>query len=100
MDVSPVWSSPDHLTEHFAKHGSEVGAATVEDYDASARRTIERGVRLTHRDPTFGRLSVGYFDEQTNLFTVLNANETQIVSHFRTSARYVRRLPGSTYNAR
>jgi len=42
-------------------------------------------------DPETGLRRVGHYDSSTDLFTALNEYD-EIVTHFRTDSRYVRRL--------
>src|SRR6185437_802640 len=93
----PDWANASRLSLHFRKHGVALGAATVADYDASARGTIRAGRRFSYRDQNTGETRVGYFDFRTSRLTILNVAETRIVSHFSCRESYVRKLPGSDY---
>jgi len=91
------WKSAEHLERHFRRHRRLLRVATVADYDASARETIEAGSYLEYRDPDTSEWRVGYYHVETGRFTGLTDDEGAIVTHFRCRARYVRDLPGSTY---
>ncbi len=87
-----AWQSRNHLSDHFAKHGVEVGARSVEEYHASARAVLARAdIMFGYDDPETGLRRVGHYDSSTDLFTALNEYD-EIVTHFRTDSRYVRRL--------
>ena len=92
----PEWQSREHLEGHFADHGREVGARTVEEYDASARAVVARADMIfSYEDPTTGLLRVGCYDVQTGLFTALSDDDHWIVSHFATDDDYVDFLMGT-----
>ena len=87
-----AWLSRAHLEDHFAKHGVEVGARTIEEYDASARAVLARAdIIFGYDDPERGLRRVGHYDSATGLFTALNEYD-DIVTRFRPESRYVRRL--------
>ena len=90
------WGEPPAMWNHYADHGREVGAASPEEYDASARRTIRRGLRFEYRE-RYGVPRVGYYDKAAGLLTALTRSERRITSHFRATEHYVRGLAGSTY---
>lgn len=92
-----TWPSRSSLLRHFHKHGPDLGRATVEAYDESARATIRVGRRFTYTDPFSGESRVGYYHRATQRFTALRADESHILTHFRQDEAYVRRLPDSTY---
>jgi hypothetical protein len=48
------WRSDALLATHFRRHGRHLRCATVEQYDASARETIEAGTPFEYRDPEAG----------------------------------------------
>lgn len=88
------WQSRRHLEDHFLSHGVEVGADTIEAYDASAQATLRRGeVVFAYDDLKTGLPRVGSYDPSTRLFVALNEYD-EIVSHFRTNAAYIRFLLG------
>ena len=88
------WESRQHLEDHFVLHGHEMGAATIEAYDASARATLGRAdIIFGYTDRTTGLRRVGNYDSATGLFTAMNTDD-EIVSHFRTTDAYVQRLMG------
>ncbi len=90
------WESREHLDDHFADHGPEVGAGTLEDFDASAQRTVARGTIFSYEDRGTGEPRIGHYDRATGLFAALNEDE-RIVTHFRCVEEYVLELPRSTY---
>lgn len=92
----PEWQSRKHLEDHFADHGREVGARTVDEYDASARAMIARDDILIFGfvDDTTGLNRVGLYDEETGRFTVLSQGDYWIVTHFRAEQGYIDDLLG------
>ena len=81
--MRPEWQSRTHLEDHFADHGREVGARTVEEYDASARAVVARADMIfSYEDPTTGLIRVGSYESETGLFTALSHDDRWIVSHF------------------
>jgi RHS repeat-associated protein len=84
------------ITNHFAKHGEQVGAASRKAYDRSARDTIKNGRRFTYRDRGTGRRRVGYFNPETGLFTATTqkGNVATIHTHFADTWSNLRKLPG------
>ena len=89
----PEWQSRGHLEDHFTDHGPEVGARTVEEYDASARIVVERAdIIFAYEDPTTHLPRVGCYDSETGLFTALSDDDRWIVSHFRPHPDYIRNL--------
>ncbi len=84
------------LRGHFAKHGDEVGSASVRGYELSSRLTMKHGRSFTYRDRASGASRVGYHDSQTGLFTATSQtrSETAILSHFPETWEALRRLPG------
>ena len=95
-----TWHSDDRLLEHFEEHGEEVGATTVEQYDASARWTIRVGKRFTYVDRKTEEPRTGYYALASNRFTSLDSDEQRILSHFAPSARetYIRGLLDSDHS--
>jgi hypothetical protein len=93
----PEWRTRRALEHHFGLHGHDLGAATVEDYDRSARETIVVGTYFEYRDLTTEEWRVGYYDVPTERFTVLSDDEQEIITHFRCPEGYVRDLWTSTY---
>jgi hypothetical protein len=92
----PDWQSRRHLEDHVGDHGHEVGAQTVEGYDASTRTLIAwddvQGFGFI--DDTTGLDRVGVYDEETRFFTSLSANDRWIVTHFRAEQGYIDDLLG------
>jgi hypothetical protein len=58
---------------------------------------IEIGTYFEYHDPETAEWRVGYYDRPTERLTVLNDDETVIVTHFRCTERYVADRPRSTY---
>jgi len=71
--------------------------ATLDEYDRSARETMEAGTCFQYVDDESGELRVGYYDRWTERLTVLSDDEQLIVSHFRCPERYVTSRRSSTY---
>ena len=92
----PEWQSRKHLEDHFADHGREVGARTVEEYDASAPALVARDDVLLFWfvDEETGLDQVGLYDEMTRLFTVVSDDDRWIVTHFRARQGYIDDLLG------
>ena len=92
----PKWQSRKHLEDHFADHGGEVGARTVEEYDASARALLGRDdvTVFAYEDWETNFTRVGIFDANSGLFTFPSDDELWIVSHFRAERGYIRGLMG------
>jgi hypothetical protein len=84
------------LREHFGKHGAQVGANSLRQYDYSSRITIQRGRRFTYRDRTTNEFRVGYWDKETGLFTATSQTRKDVVimTHFPESWEALRKLPG------
>jgi hypothetical protein len=55
-----TWQSPAALSDHFRRHGAEVGARSIADYDRSSRRIIAQGVLFRYFDPDNGEDHIGY----------------------------------------
>ena len=99
------WISRKKLEEHFLKPGrrQELGVRTPEEYEESARQTVQRGLqqgtRFTYEDIQSGEQRVGYFDRTTGRFTALTGSELRIVTHLVPSAgeRYCRTRLNSSY---
>ena len=90
------WGEPPEQWNHYAKHRHDVWVASPAEYDASARETIKRGIRLEYKERN-GVPRVGYYDKLTGLFTALDRNEERITAHCAASEQYVRGLRDSTY---
>ena len=95
----PDWQSRRHLEDHFAKHGREVGAQTVAEYDSSARALIHRDdvITFSYQDRVTGLTRVGIYDQNASVVTILSDDDRWIINHFRTDRSYLEQLPGSTY---
>jgi hypothetical protein len=92
------WMSNERLRHHFGRHARRLGCATIQEYDASARATIEVGTQFEYRDPELGVWRMGFYDRFTRRFTATDQDGVFIVTHFRCPERYVAdTLPGSTY---
>lgn len=89
------WGEPPEQWNHYVKHGRNAGAATPDEYDASARKTIKQGTRLEYKERN-GVPRVGYYDRANGLFTALDRNELRITTHYRATEQYVRGLRDST----
>jgi hypothetical protein len=92
------WMSGERLIRHFGRHGRRLGCATIQEYDASARSTIEAGTQFEYRDPESGVWRMGWYDRFTRRFTATDQDGVFIITHFRCPERYVAdTLSGSTY---
>jgi hypothetical protein len=93
------WRSEELLATHFHRHGRRLRCATIEQYDASARETIEVGIQFEYRDPDSGAWRMGSYDRLSQRFTATNEDGVLMLTHFRCPERYVAdTLPGSTYS--
>jgi hypothetical protein len=70
---------------------------TVDEYDASAHDTIDRGIHFEYVDDGSLQPRVGYYDRWTERLTVLGDDQQLIVSHFRSNERYVSSRRSSSY---
>ena len=84
------------LRDHYAKHGDQVGAGSVREYDFSARTTIQDGRKFTYRDRYTNKPRVGYYDPNTGLFTATSqtGKTPTILTHFPESWDNLRKSPG------
>jgi len=88
------WLSRRHLEDHCHAHGAAVGAATIEEYDASANATLLRAdVIFGYDDSWTGLRRIGNYESANGLFTAVNEHD-EIVTHFRTDDEYIRDLLG------
>jgi hypothetical protein len=90
MRQQPEWRSSAELQRHFSLHGSKLRVNNLHDYDASARETIDIGTRFNYRDRFTGEWRAGYYGAETRRFTALTHDETEILTHYPCSERYVR----------
>lgn len=86
----PEWRSTAELRRHFRKHRRKLAIRTVQEYDASARETINNGKRFTFRDRWTGDWRAGFYEVVTGRLTVLTEDEELIVTHYPCSERHVR----------
>jgi hypothetical protein len=88
------------IRDHYAKHGDQVGASNLRQYDASARQTIRNGREFTYKDRFTGERRVGYYDANTGLFTATSqTGKVPIIhTHFMESWENLRKLPGFSVN--
>ncbi len=91
------WQSRKYVEDHFRKHGRKIGARTIEEYDASARRTIERGTIFSFEDDTTSERRVGCCDRVEGLLTILSDDDRWIVSHFPCDEEYLLDLINTTF---
>ncbi len=91
-----VWA-PGALDDHYQKHPE--GYGSMQEYDQGARDTIRRGTRFTYVDSQTDAPRVGYYEESTNRFTGMTADERRITTHFKPDrgVTYIRNLDQSTY---
>ena len=93
----PTWRSERHRLQYFEAHRRELRVTTAEQYDRSARETIEIGTYRDFFDDESDEPRVGYYDRWTERLTVLSDDELVIRTHFRCPERYVMSRRGSTY---
>lgn len=92
------WISDEILVRHFRRHRRRLGCATIQQYEASARETIEIGTQFEYRDPESGAWRMGWYGRLGQRFTATDEAGLFIRTHFRCPERYVAEtLPGSTY---
>lgn len=92
------WMSRDDLERHFGLHGRDVGARTLEAYEASSKDVVERGTLFEYEYGPTGERRLGYYDRDTRRFTAVTEDDRWIKTHFRCPEYYVRDiLTGSTY---
>jgi hypothetical protein len=101
---APQWPSRRRLEEKFTQHRRDFSGHLLygplynaDDYDNSARETIQDGVRFTYTDIRAGRPRVGYFDPPTERFTATTADGRWVLTHYPAEEDYVRDLPDSDY---
>ena len=84
------------IRDHFGKHGDQIGASNLREYDISARLTIQNGRRFSYRDPTTNDPRIGYWNSATGLFTATSQTRRQpvILTHFPLSWQKIRKFPG------
>lgn len=93
--TGPEWKDRATLEDHFLRHGHEVNARSVEQYEALSLRTIGRGIRFSFFRT--GVLRIGYYDVRRHWLVVMQDDDETIISFSRESERQVRTLRGSTY---
>ena len=85
------WQSRRHPEDHFHAHGAEVGAATIEEFDASANATLlHADVIFGYDDPETGLPRSASYDSVTGLYVAVN-DDDEIVTHYRTNDAYILR---------
>ena len=92
-----AWRSAQQLLDHFQIHGWELGCRTVEEYDASAQRTLDSGRYFEYYDAPSGETRIGCYDRASRLFVVLNTDD-EIISHYSCRESHVRGLDHSNYD--
>jgi hypothetical protein len=68
-----------------------------DEYDLSARTTIDVGRFFNYRDRSTGEWRLGYYDLLSQRFTAVNEDGDTIVTHFRCDERYIKGLPENDY---
>ena len=92
------WRTREELEAHFALHGRDVGARTVEEYEASSKDVLGRGTLFEYEDGATGEPRLGYYDRDTRRFTAVTEDDRWIKTHFRCPEWYIGDiLIGSTY---
>lgn len=91
------WRSDGLRRSHFEDHGREMGTRPIQEYDASVDATLDGGTYFTYWDHTSAEDRIGCFDWTSGRFVAMNQDD-EVVSHFATTERYVRRLPYSNYD--
>ena len=95
MTLPLEWDSRHSLEDHFRRHGREVNARTVEEYDRLARVTVQNGVRFTYR--LTSRQRIGYYHRRSGRFVAMKDDGETILSLSRRNENYLRTLVDSTY---
>ncbi len=92
-----AWKTEQHRLDHFQEHRAEFGNCSIDEFDASAQRTLDTGTYFEYFHIGSGETRIGCFDRASGGFTVLDEDD-HIVSHFRCDEVYVRRLPYNNYD--
>jgi hypothetical protein len=91
-----AWRTPEHLEDHYWQHRHEFPGYSIEQYDASAQKTISIGIWFTFREPRTHERRAGYYHRDSARFTVTDT-DGYIRSHFHTDEAHVADLPASGY---
>jgi hypothetical protein len=94
---SAEWVSDAYRDSKYADHGRRLRVNSVNQYDQSARDTIQQGCRFTYILGNPPEVRVGYYDAWHSRMTVLDHEELTIINHMRASENYVRALPDSDH---
>ena len=97
MTAKLPWGDPDSLQDHVARHGPALGVTDADEYVRSAQETIANGRRFTYVDRMTRMRRDGYFEASTGRFAAVDPAWGAIMTHLKTSERYVRKLEASTY---
>jgi hypothetical protein len=65
------WKTDSHLEHHFERHRAEFRGASLEEYDASARDTLDVGTYFEYLDEDSGDWRTGCYHRETRRLTVL-----------------------------
>jgi hypothetical protein len=95
--MEPRWGTRRDLEEHFRWHGRDLHVDTIEAFEASSKQTIDEGTFFNYRDRWSGDWHLGYYDRLRGRFTAVTEDGEEIVTHFRCSEQYIRRLPENDY---
>jgi RHS repeat-associated protein len=90
------------IRQHFGKHRSQVDASSLKEYNAAARRVIERGREFRYRDKASNKPRVGYWDPETDGFVAVDMRNKipKILTYFPQTRDQIQRLPGITFSRR
>jgi hypothetical protein len=93
-----VLSEPVHrVGQQGGQHRSQFPGYSIEEYDASAQRTLDDGTYFEYFHIASGETRIGCYDLGTGRFTILDTDDL-IVSHFICDEAYIERLPYNTYD--
>lgn len=70
--ITYQFRSDEHLSDHFEKHGAEVGASTVDEYLAMANAVINNPDSLSKIETDDGDNDTVYYLEATREFVILS----------------------------
>ena len=99
-DARQTWGRPESLADHFARHGSDFGARSADDYAAQAAGFLERARREGFPAKRDADGSLRVFDPATGTFGAYNRNGTAKTFFKPGNAGYFDRQPGTKVDLR
>lgn len=78
-EVKLTFSSQESLTEHYEKHGKEMGFESPEEYEAAAAAVVYDS-RALHKNEADG--DDLYYIEETNEYVVVSSKSGKILSYY------------------